>query len=157
MTNTIIDSNDSELRDLDAGETAADAPNPGPAAPSPDYFVERNGVRFAGIHLLIDMWGAENLNSEPMIREALTRSTEACGAALLHIHLHRFVESGGISGVAVLAESHICIHTWPERGFAAVDIFMCGTCDPNGAIPVLEAYFRPQDMHVSERRRGIAR
>jgi S-adenosylmethionine decarboxylase proenzyme len=46
------------------------------------------------------------------------------GATLLHIHLHHFEPNGGVSGVAVLAESHISIHSWPKRGYAALDIFM---------------------------------
>lgn len=122
----------------------------------PDYFVERDGVRFAGMHLLIDMWGAAHLDDEDVIHAALVRATEAAGASLLHIHLHRFTDSGGISGVALLAESHISIHTWPERGFAAVDIFMCGACDPTLALPVLESVFRPHDFQVTEQRRGLA-
>ncbi len=126
------------------------------STPAPDYFVERDGVRFAGIHLLVDMWGAAHLSDEDVIGEALARAAEASGAALLHIHLHTFTESGGISGVALLAESHISIHTWPERGFAAVDIFMCGACDPRGALPVLEDVFRPRDFRVTEQRRGLA-
>ena len=51
---------------------------------------------------------------------------EAAGATLLHIHLHHFTPNGGVSGVAVLAESHISIHSWPEYGYAALDVFMCG-------------------------------
>ena len=60
----------------------------------------------------------------------------------------------GVSGVVVLAESHISIHTWPERDFAAVDIFMCGACDPHKAIPVLKAAFSPARIDVNEQRRG---
>jgi S-adenosylmethionine decarboxylase len=150
LANTVIDPDNTELPDLDDRAS-------GPAgAAGPDYFVERDGVRFAGMHLLIDMWGAVNLDDEAVIREALRRATEACGATLLHLHAHRFHESGGISGVAVLAESHISIHTWPERGFAAIDIFMCGTCDPMDAIGVLETTFHPDDIRVNEQRRGLA-
>lgn len=124
-------------------------------APAPDYFVERDGVRFAGMHLLIDMWGAAHLTDIDAIRKTLIRAVEACNATLLHIHLHHFGESGGVSGVAVLAESHISIHTWPERGFAAIDIFMCGACDPSRALPILRAAFQPEAFHVSESRRGL--
>jgi S-adenosylmethionine decarboxylase len=58
--------------------------------------------------------------------------------------------------VVVLAESHISIHTWPERNFAAVDIFMCGACDPHDAVPVLEAAFKPSSVNLDEQRRGLA-
>ena len=126
-----------------------------PAAP--DYFVERDGVRFAGMHLLIDMWGAAHLSDQEMIGEALAQAAGAAGADLLQLHLHTFTESGGISGVALLAESHISIHTWPERGFAAVDIFMCGACDPRDTLPVLKDIFKPRDFRVTEQRRGLSR
>ncbi|MFT9160304.1 MAG: adenosylmethionine decarboxylase, partial [Acetobacter sp.] len=58
------------------------------------------------------------------------------------------------SGVVVLAESHISIHTWPERNFAAVDIFMCGACDPHLAIPVMQRLFQAKRLEVNEERRG---
>jgi S-adenosylmethionine decarboxylase len=57
--------------------------------------------------------------------------------------------------VAVLAESHMSIHTWPERGYAALDIFMCGDAEPNKAVPILRAAFRPGSVSVSEHKRGI--
>ena len=59
-----------------------------------------------------------------------------------------------MSGVVVLAESHISIHTWPERNFAAVDIFMCGACDPHIAIPVMQKTFRAGRVDLDEQRRG---
>lgn len=77
-----------------------------------------------------------------------------CGATLLHIHLHHFTPSGGISGVAVLAESHISVHTWPERDYAAFDVFMCGDAEPENAIPVLKRAFFPKRLEVVEELRG---
>ncbi len=120
-----------------------------------DYFVERDGLRFAGTHLILDLWGAERLDDEAFMRAVLERCVEVAGATLLHIHLHKFTPNGGLSGVAVLAESHISVHTWPERGFAAFDIFMCGRADPHRCLPVLREAFRPRHMSVSEHRRGI--
>jgi S-adenosylmethionine decarboxylase len=86
-----------------------------------DYFIERDGVRFAGTHLLIDLFGAKRLDDLKHIKETLKRCVEVAGATLLHIHLHHFTPNGGVSGVAVLAESHISIHSWPEVGYAALD------------------------------------
>ena len=91
-----------------------------------DYFVEKDGVKFAGTHLLVDLWGASNLCDPEQIDRALREAALAAGATILHSHFHHFSPNGGVSGVVVLAESHISIHTWPERDFAAVDIFMCG-------------------------------
>lgn len=133
----------------------ATTPETAEIAPAYDYFVERDGVRFAGAHLLLDMWGASGLGDQDLIREALTRAVEAAGATLLNLQLHQFTDSGGVSGVALLAESHISIHTWPERGFAAVDVFMCGACDPQRTVPVFQRYFRPAEIRMNEQRRGL--
>ena len=119
-----------------------------------DYFIERDGMRFAGTHLLIDLWGAENLSDPALIDIALREAALSAGATILHSHFHHFTPNGGVSGVVVLAESHISIHTWPERGFAAIDIFMCGACDPHDAMPVLRAAFHPERVALNEERRG---
>lgn len=121
-----------------------------------DYFVKRNGATFAGTHLLVDLWGATNLGDPDLIDAALRKAALAAGATILHSHFHHFSPNGGVSGVVVLAESHISIHTWPERDFAAVDIFMCGACDPHDAVPVLEAAFKPSSVQLDEQRRGLA-
>jgi len=120
-----------------------------------DYFVEKDGVKFAGMHLLVDLWGAANLTDPMAIDAALREAALAAGATILHSHFHHFAPNGGVSGVVVLAESHISIHTWPERHFAAVDIFMCGSCDPYDSLPVLKQAFRPDSVTVGEQRRGI--
>ena len=123
-------------------------------APAKGFFVERNGRRYAGSHLIIDLWQAANLDDLEAVERALRRSVEAAGATLLHLHLHHFTPNGGVSGVAVLAESHISIHTWPERGYAALDAFMCGGAEPRRVLPVLEEAFRPGRIEVNERMRG---
>jgi S-adenosylmethionine decarboxylase len=120
-----------------------------------DYFVERNGLRYAGTHLLIDLWKAKGLDNLALVEQALREAVTAAGATLLNIHLHHFSPNGGISGVAVLAESHISIHTWPEREFAAIDIFMCGSCDPYKAVPVLRRMLETDSIQLNEQRRGL--
>ena len=119
-----------------------------------DHFVVRNGVRCAGAHLIIDLYEAERLDDLEHIEAALRRCVEASGATLLHIHLHHFEPNGGVSGVAVLAESHISIHTWPERGYAALDAFMCGDAEPTACVPILREAFKPKRIAVSEILRG---
>src|SRR6195952_5442997 len=119
-----------------------------------DYFVERDGVKFTGTHLLLDLWAASNLCDPDSIDAALRSAAEAAGATILHSHFHHFSPNGGVSGVLVLAESHISIHTWPERDFAAIDIFMCGACNPHDAIPVLRRAFTPGRIDLNEERRG---
>jgi S-adenosylmethionine decarboxylase len=68
----------------------------------------------------------EGLDDIDLIETTLRRCVDAAGATLLHIHLHHF-QPNGVSGVAVLAVSHISIHTWPEVGYAALDLFMLVT------------------------------
>jgi S-adenosylmethionine decarboxylase len=150
---------------IQSPETAAVADTCSPAASArpdelptvhvdKDYFVERDGETFAGTHLLVDLWGASNLADPAWIDRACREAAIAAGATILHSHFHHFSPNGGVSGVVVLAESHISIHTWPERGFAAVDIFMCGACDPHLSIPVLRAAFEPSAVQLDEQRRG---
>ncbi len=120
-----------------------------------DYFVERDGQKFAGTHLLIDLWGAKNLTDPARIDRALCDAALAARATILHSHFHHFGPDGGVSGVIVLAESHISIHTWPERDFAAIDIFMCGACNPHDSIETIRAAFEPDRILLDEQRRGI--
>ena len=126
-----------------------------PATPRADHFVCRDGMVFAGIHLIVDMWQATGLDDLSLVDAALAEAAEAAGATVLNIDLHHFTPNNGISGVAVLAESHISIHTWPERGYAALDIFMCGRTDPHAAVRVLRAALKPGRLQLMDHRRGI--
>jgi S-adenosylmethionine decarboxylase len=110
-----------------------------------------------GTHLLIDLWGANRLDEIAHIEQALRQAAAACGATLLDIRLHSFGEKSGVTGVALLAESHISIHTWPETSFVALDVFMCGQCDPQNSLPVFRKYFTPEQIQVTEVSRGAGR
>lgn len=120
-----------------------------------DHFVKKDGLVFAGTHLIIDLVGASRLDDLPHVRETLREAVDVSGATLLHMHLHHFSPNGGVSGVAVLAESHISIHTWPERGYAALDVFMCGDAKPHKAIAVLRRGFRPEAIQLNDLKRGL--
>lgn len=126
---------------------------PVPAEERADHFAVRKGVRCAGVHLIVDLHGAQGLDDIDLIESTLRRCVDAAGATLLHIHLHHF-QPNGVSGVAVLAESHISIHTWPENGYAALDVFMCGNAEPDACIPVLREAFKPRKIGVDELLRG---
>lgn len=84
----------------------------------------------------------------------MRESARACGAIVLEIKHHSFGETAGITGVAILAESHIRVHTWPEINDLALDVFVCGNCDPYRAVPILRATFEPQGKRIREIRRG---
>ncbi len=121
---------------------------------SQDLFMTCEGYDFAGTHLLLDCWNAKHLNDLDYIEQTLRDAVDISGATLLHIHLHHFTPNGGVSGVAVLAESHISIHTWPERDYAALDIFMCGDTQPKNAIAIFEKAFATKKIDVTEHLRG---
>lgn len=134
-------------------DTTHTAPRAVAEADRLDHFIEKDGVRCAGAHLIIDLYDAERLDDLPYIEETLRTCVTEAGATLLHIHLHPF-QPEGVSGVAVLAESHISVHTWPEAGYAAFDVFMCGDARPEACVEVLERAFRPGRTAVSELLRG---
>ncbi|MEM6972326.1 MAG: adenosylmethionine decarboxylase [Pseudomonadota bacterium] len=150
--------------DLDAGTTQAEvagkprlkvigAGSDVLAETREDHFIRRDGRVFAGTHLIIEVVDGEGLDDEARIRGALGACVDACGATLLHMHTHRFSPQG-VSGVAVLAESHISVHTWPEIGYGAFDVFMCGNAEPWRAVDVLRDAFAAGDMRVRELLRG---
>lgn len=98
-----------------------------------------NDARYAGIHLIVDLWEADPniLKNSEQVRSCLITAAKTAGATVLSDSFHYFGEECGVTGIVVLAESHISIHTWPEERYAAVDIFMCGTCDPRTAVGVI--------------------
>ena len=111
--------------------------------------------KYAGHHILLEFWEAKDINSIRAIKKALAQAVKACGATLLKIELHKFSPQG-VSGVAIIAESHISIHTWPEYQYTAIDIFTCGNeVDPYQAISSLKSSFKPKDVQLLEVKRGI--
>ena len=119
-----------------------------------DFFISKDGENFAGTHLLIDVKDASRLDDIEHIEKTLRECVTAAGASLLSFDLHHFTPNGGVSGVAILAESHISIHSWPEYGYAALDVFMCGDAQPQNAVPVLRRAFKAGEVLVDEVRRG---
>lgn len=118
-----------------------------------DHFIRRDGKVYAGTHLIIEVIGGEGLDDEARIQQAFRDCVATCGATLLHIHTHKFSPQG-VSGVAVLAESHISVHTWPEIGYGAFDVFMCGEAQPWKAVEVLRRAFSAGEVRVKELLRG---
>nr|WP_254441871.1 adenosylmethionine decarboxylase [Duganella vulcania] len=106
--------------------------------------------------MLADLSGiaAEKLSSCAELEALLRAAAEAAHARVLFSHFHGFGEGMGVTGVVLLAESHISIHTWPECGFAAADIFMCGSAQPDVALAIIEAALQPASSQVSTVRRA---
>jgi S-adenosylmethionine decarboxylase proenzyme len=110
-----------------------------------------------GRHLLLELKGCDKevLNDTGFLREVLLAAAGAAGATVLGESFHHF-NPQGVSGVVIIAESHLCIHTWPEYGYAAADIFTCGnSVRPEKAAEVLVGKLGSKDYSIIEMRRGI--
>lgn len=109
-----------------------------------------------GTHVLADLSGiaAEKLCDCAALESLLRNAADAAQARVLFSHFHAFGEGQGVTGVVLLAESHITIHTWPEYGFAAADIFMCGSAQPELALALIKKALQPGAAHVHTARRG---
>ncbi|WP_033920660.1 adenosylmethionine decarboxylase [Sphingomonas sp. 37zxx] len=98
---------------------------------------------YDGRHLIADLHDCSRLDDLTLVEAALRDGAAAAGATVLDVRLHAFGPGQGVTGVALLAESHISIHSWPEHGYAAIDIFLCGRrCDPQAALAVIVAALR---------------
>jgi S-adenosylmethionine decarboxylase len=120
---------------LPAASSSASAPE-APAASLPHPISET-----VGKHCILELYGCDQarLDDEAFLRDTITSAANRAGATLLNLITHRF-EPQGVTGLALLAESHISIHTWPESGYAAVDVFTCGDHTmPERACEVLAA------------------
>lgn len=112
-------------------------------------------MTYDGRHLLADLYGCPVLDDVVLIETALRAAADSAGATVIGLHLHHFGEGQGVTGVALLAESHMSIHSWPEHNYAAVDIFLCGARhDPAKALETLSAYLRPTHVKENVVRRG---
>ncbi len=119
-----------------------------------DHLISDAHGLYAGKHYLLDLYDCAHLDSVTQLERIMRAAVDAAGATLLHIHLHHFGPGCGVSGVAVLAESHISVHTWPERGFAAFDIFMCGLAKPEAAVQVIQTELKAKRVQSHLGRRG---
>ncbi|UKK84832.1 adenosylmethionine decarboxylase [Sphingopyxis sp. BSN-002] len=103
-----------------------------------------------GLHLIADLTARERLDDPDFIAAVLRDAAAAAKVTLLELRLHHFGEGGGVTGVALLAESHISIHTWPEDNLAAVDIFVCGAqADPEAALTEMTSALAAKVLKVA--------
>jgi len=110
-----------------------------------------------GRHLIVEMYNCpwKYLDSLNYIREKMIEAAEASNSIILNYNFHKFSPQG-VTGVVIVSESHLSIHTWPEYGYAAIDIFTCGKhTDPWKALEVLKNALKPKNMNVIEFKRGI--
>lgn len=109
-----------------------------------------------GRHLLADFYGCDAvLLADPARIASLLLAAAAAGrATVLQQHFHHFGPQQGVTGVLLLMESHISIHTWPEHGYAALDLFMCGQAQSEAALASLRESLRPASQQIQRILRG---
>ncbi|MDR9403075.1 MAG: adenosylmethionine decarboxylase [Halothece sp. Uz-M2-17] len=113
-------------------------------------------MKKVGTHLVVEAWQAPEdvLNDPEQIRYALAEAVFAGGATLLNLCVHQF-SPHGVTATATLSESHIAIHTWPEYGYFAADLFFCGQGDPYQAMKVLQSVLGAKEISMQEIDRGL--
>ena len=109
-----------------------------------------------GRHLLIELYGcpASRLDALDAVREALAAAVAAVGASPVGECFHRFAPQG-VSGTVLIAESHLSLHSWPEHGYAAIDVFTCGGLDPRPAIDAFARVLGAREVRAVEMIRGV--
>jgi S-adenosylmethionine decarboxylase len=114
-------------------------------------------MRALGRHVLAELYGCspDILDDTAKIEEAMVNAALEAGAEIREVVFHEFCPQG-VSGVVVISESHLAIHTWPEYGYAAVDVFTCGsTVDPWVSCQYLKKHLKSNRMAAKEITRGI--
>lgn len=110
-----------------------------------------------GRHVAVDAWGVDFdlLNNAEALQTHLVDAAEACGATVLSVQSKQF-EPQGATVLVLLSESHLSIHTYPEKGFAAIDCYTCGeTVDPELAVVHLINVLKPKTMYAKKLIRGV--
>jgi len=110
-----------------------------------------------GTHVLLEFFGCDPqpLASREVVQKTFLEAAEAAHAKIVDVFFHQF-QPYGVSGVVVIEESHFTIHTWPEHGYAAIDLFYCSPeVDAEAAIRVMTEVFRPQSVSMIEMKRGL--
>ncbi len=109
-----------------------------------------------GRHILLELRSCnrEKLNDLPFVRDTMLSAARETGATIIGQIFHQFSPQG-VTGVIAIAESHLCIHTWPEYGYAAVDVFTCGeSFNPTEAAHLIAQGLESADPEISEVTRG---
>jgi len=108
-----------------------------------------------GRHLIVDCWGCDPRGDDAAeMRQTMTQAVAAMRATLLSLNVHTF-QPCGVAALAVLSESHLAVHTWPEHGYVAIDAFTCGAdVDPEAGVAVLLEFFLPRETSTRRIARG---
>ena len=113
--------------------------------------------QYLGRHILAEFFECDSnvLNNPELVEKYMIEAALECGATIVNKCFHLFTPHG-VSGVVIISESHLAIHTWPEYGYAAVDLFTCGEqCDPKVSYEFLKRKFNSKDAKYSQLNRGL--
>lgn len=110
--------------------------------------------KYAGLHLLAEFWDGKIIDDADKIKNLLVEAVRRANNTPLEFVVHKF-EPQGVTGIVLLAESHISIHTWPEFNYVALDIYTCGDkSSPQKALEYLKSEFNPKRFEISRIKRG---
>jgi S-adenosylmethionine decarboxylase len=106
-------------------------------------------------HLIAEFYDSINLENITSIKNQMIIASKIANCKILDSYFHQFGKTNGVTGMVLLKESHISIHTWPEYNYAAIDIFVCGKTFPEKAIEHLQDFFRPKKVDIKNLKRGV--
>ena len=112
-------------------------------------------IRHLGDHIIAEFMECENLDNIQELEAALRAAAAAAGATVIDVIVYKFSPQG-MSAIVLLSESHISVHTWPEYGYAALDVYTCGDhVSPQKAIDVMKEFFRAKNVRTVQIQRGF--
>jgi S-adenosylmethionine decarboxylase len=113
-----------------------------------------NEQKYAGVHLIAEFWNGKIIEDSKKIEKILLTAVKRSKSTPLKVITHKFLPQG-ITGVVLLAESHIAFHAWPEFNYLAIDIFTCGNkAMPHKALEYFREAFQPEKVEIKEIKRG---
>ncbi len=116
--------------------------------------IQKIKTEYAGIHLLAEFWRGKTVKSAKELKRILIGAAKKAQSTPLKVSIHKFSPQG-MTGVVLLAESHIAFHSWPELNYLAIDIFTCGNrAMPRKALEYLKKEFKPKKIEIKEIKRG---
>jgi S-adenosylmethionine decarboxylase proenzyme len=118
------------------------------------WVIENRKRKYSGIHLIAEFWYGKNIEDPKKIKEILIGAVKEANNTPLKVAIHKF-QPQGITGIVLLAESHIALHTWPEFNYTAIDIYTCGDkANPEKALKYLKQELQPKKVEIKKLKRG---
>ena len=110
--------------------------------------------KYSGIHLIAEFWHGKKIEDPKELKKVLLEAVRQAKNTPLDVAVHKF-QPQGITGIVLLAESHLAIHTWPELDYVAIDIYTCGDkANPEKALEYLKEKFQPKKVEIKKIKRG---